>query len=405
MKHIRMFDNAEQAETILSVLEYITLSAISGESIVTLKPGVVPPPPAPDPTIPFYIEDVSGSENAIVIKKSNYNGGVPKLTIEASLDGLTWETTSSPKVPANGKLYLRCSTTSWGSSTKDYNYINPLGEFNVGGNIMSLLYGSNFTGNETTFPSGSVYTFTHLFFNSKKMVSAANLLLPATTLIDNCYEWMFAQCVLTTAPAILPATTLAKNCYANMFSNSSLTNTPELPAETLAPGCYSNMFSYCTSLATAPELPATILTDYCYYYMFQNCTSLTTAPELPAETLASKCYNNMFYGCTSLTSAPELPATTLTDYCYQSMFQGCTSLTTAPELPATTLQAVCYMNMFNGCTNLNYIKCMATNRSATNCTKDWVNGVASTGTFVKNSSTSWGTNTSNIPSGWIVEDA
>ena len=88
------------------------------------------------------------------------------------------------------------------------------------------------------------------------------------------------------------------------------------------------------------------------------------------------------------------------------MFDGCGSLTVAPELPATTLANACYIQMFGGCTSLNYIKCLATDISATNCTYNWVNGVAPTGTFVKNPNmTSWTTGDSGIPSGWTVQDA
>ena len=112
----------------------------------------------------------------------------------------------------------------------------------------------------------------------------------------------------------------------------------------------------------------------------------------------------MFRGCTSLTSAPELPATTLAFYCYGYMFFGCTSLTSAPELPATTLTYSCYSSMFYGCSLLNYIKCLATDISASNCLSDWVRGVASSGTFVKAASmTSWTTGTSGIPNGWTVQ--
>ena len=89
------------------------------------------------------------------------------------------------------------------------------------------------------------------------------------------------------------------------------------------------------------------------------------------------------------------------------MFKGCTSLTTAPELPATTLASGCYNSMFAGCTNLNYIKCLATNISASDCTYNWAYGVASTGIFVKASSMNdWEIDSTNgIPSGWTVQDA
>ena len=219
---------------------------------------------------------------------------------------------------------------------------------------------------------------------------------------EHCGYYMFSNCTSLTTTPELPATTLAFYCYKSMFSGcTSLTTAPELPATTLAYACYNSMFSGCTSLTKAPELPATTLASSCYIGMFKGCTSLTSTPELPATTLTIQCYYRMFSGCTSLIQAPELPATTLADYCYESMFLGCTSLTTAPELPATTLAYECYKSMFQGCSNLNYIKCLATDISATS-TSNWVNGVYPTGTFVKASGISWSTGTNGIPSGWEV---
>lgn len=115
----------------------------------------------------------------------------------------------------------------------------------------------------------------------------------------------------------------------------------------------------------------------------------------------------LFYNCSNIVNVSSnfLPATTLTSTCYQDMFRGCSSLTVAPELPATTLTEGCYNGMFYKCTKLNYIKCLATDISASNCTNNWVSGVAATGTFVKASSmTSWKTGVSGIPTGWTVQN-
>ena len=170
---------------------------------------------------------------------------------------------------------------------------------------------------------------------------------------------------------------------------------------------FISLFEICTGLASAKNLilPATTLAYSCYSSMFQGCTSLTTAPELPATTLPFACYSSMFKGCSNLRTAPALPATALEGFCYNNMFQGCSSLTTAPELPARTLATWCYSGMFYGCTSLNYIKCLATDISASNCTSSWVRGVASTGKFVKNPSmTSWSEGISGIPTGWTIEN-
>ena len=272
--------------------------------------------------------------------------------------------------------------------------------------------------------------------------------LPATTLADSCYSSMFSGCTLLTTAPELPATTLVNGCYYSMFSGTNVLpdctnidftsntvvvsgglkglfagtkvtysdlnnilpinddNKPCLPVTTLVSSCYSNMFSGCTSLTTAPVLPATTLADSCYSRMFDSCTSLTTAPVLPATTLANNCYSSMFYGCTSLTIAPELPATTLANNCCSSMFNGCKALTTAPVLPATTLVSDCYSNMFSSCIRLNYIKAMFTTEPSSSYTSWWVQGVASIGTFVKNSAATWTTTGNNgVPTRWTVQTA
>ena len=62
------------------------------------------------------------------------------------------------------------------------------------------------------------------------------------------------------------------------MNNLSLFSHPSkkllLPATTLEQNCYYGMFYGCTSLTAAPDLPATTLVNNCYGYMFYGCTSL-----------------------------------------------------------------------------------------------------------------------------------
>ena len=304
----------------------------------------------------------------------------------------------------------------WKCGSKYYEIPSGLGgcffsstcNFNVMGNIMSLVCGDNFKGANR----GSEFSNLFKDVNGNKeclLVDASNLIFPTVSI--GCKS-MFSDCTSLVKAPKLPATSLGYyQCYYDMFSGcTSLTTAPELPATTLVGNCYSSMFSGCTSLITAPELPATILAEECYSRMYYGCTALTTAPELPATTLADHCYSSMFSGCISLTTAPELPATTLSSNCYscyQSMFEGCTSLTTAPELPIINLNSSygCYYSMFKGCTNLNCIKAMFTTEPSS-YTNSWVDGVSATGTFVKNANATWNVSGVNgIPEGWTVETA
>lgn len=165
---------------------------------------------------------------------------------------------------------------------------------------------------------------------------------------------------------------------------------------------YGNIMSLINSTGFTT---ATTLADSAFVSFFAQNYYLEDVSNLILENTSQSCYKQMFNDCRYLLSAPALPATTLANYCYQGMFSECWSLTSAPELPATTLSNVCYQSMFKNCRNLNYIKCLATDISALGSTGYWVQGVAASGTFVKQSGITWTTGDSGIPSGWTVVDA
>lgn len=242
-----------------------------------------------------YTFSINANDMVNYLRFTAIEDGTFTLTIPASVntsyltsvsysldDGDTWVTTensssavtiTTPTVTAgnavlwkgDGKQYS--SGTSFSTASK----FSSTGRYNVSGSIMSLLYGNGV--NKTVLPGS--YTFIYLFNNNTKLVDASELLLPATTLRERCYDHMFSSC-------------------------SSLTAAPELPATTLQSFCYYGMFVSCNALTTAPELPATTLTLGCYNYMFAYCSSLTTVPELPATTLQNQCYSMMFMRCTKL---------------------------------------------------------------------------------------------------------
>ena len=171
------------------------------------------------------------------------------------------------------KIQFRGNNIQYGTGALKYNsFSGSTASFEVEGNIMSLIYGDNFKDKLTI---SSAYTFTGLFRDCANLVSAENLILPATTLAKFCYQYMFGKCTsLTTAPKKLPATTLAN-------------------------GCYYTMFSSCTSLTKAPELPATTLKDSCYREMFEGCTSLNYIKCLAIDILVTNCTDSWVSGVAS----------------------------------------------------------------------------------------------------------
>ena len=152
-----------------------------------------------------------------------------------------------------------------------------------------------------------------------------------------------------------------------------------------------------------------------YFKVYGNIMSLLYGDSFTNQTslISQNEFLYMFWGSniSHLTDCENLvlPATTLTQGCYMEMFESSTTITKAPILPASILVADCYRDMFNGCTSLNYVKCYATDISATNlfgisCLDRWLYNVAATGTFYKDSNTTYPSGTSGIPSGWTIEN-
>ena len=192
-----------------------------------------------------------------------------------SLDnGTTWVTMEddilTATIPAGSKMILDCNEPSV-DSTYGIGTFSSTGNFNVSGNIGSLLEGYTAGGldpdNPNSWPSLANYQFEKLFYGCTYLISAEHLYLPKGTIIYDCYGEMFRDCTsLTTAPA-LPATTLANFCYAMMFYG-------------------------CTSLTTAPVLTATTLTRACYLDMFRHCTNLNSVTCLATDISAHNCVSN-----------------------------------------------------------------------------------------------------------------
>ena len=200
-------------------------------------------------------------------------------SVYISTDGENWSAytsgTAIPLANVGDKVSFRGNNARYATVDK-HSYFSCNEDCYIYGNVMSLI-------NSTDYANTKVLTqdfaLKELFYNNTHIVnhSSKTLVLPATTLTQWCYTWMFGNCTgLKTAPA-LPATNLAENCYMHMFSS-------------------------CTSLETAPDLLATTLANSCYNGMFSGCTSLEEAPALLATNLAQSCYNNMFYGCSRLNS-------------------------------------------------------------------------------------------------------
>lgn len=90
-------------------------------------------------------------------------------------------------------------------------------------------------------------------------------------------------------------------------------------------------------------------------------------------------------------------------YCFCRMFQNNISLTKAPKLKADNISSNCYQWMFLNCRSLVEVTCLCKTKNS-NSTSSWLDGVASTGTFIKHPDATWSEGKSGIPSGWTVKN-
>jgi len=186
--------------------------------------------------------------------------------------GMKYSKNNGDKIPIESDIEIHLEqfdVVQFYGNSKDYSNTKIVSGINMSlsGNIMSLVDEENFA-TITTMEGAS---FAGLFAGNTCGFEASGLLLPATTLSENCYSGMFAGC-------------------------SQMSDTPvELPALTLAPGCYSNMFEGCGQISEAPHLPATKLVDRCYASMFYQCGTLENVTCLATTINGTDCTKDWLY--------------------------------------------------------------------------------------------------------------
>ena len=213
--------------------------------------------------------------------------------IHYSIDaGRTWVSTDNvdgetviietPTIGAGESVWWRGEgdRLSKGTSVEASSHFNSSGRFDVGGNILGLVYGNDINDTKYAYSAaGWGYEYAALFMGCTTLVHVAKDFLAKATIVgSHSYDRMFAEC-------------------------TSLVSAPNLPAKNINGLSYNGMFMGCTSLVIPPyELPADVLPDPSYQDMFSGCTSLAESPIIrPHRILAQqKQLQRMFDGCSSL---------------------------------------------------------------------------------------------------------
>lgn len=256
----------------------VTPSSMSGRLVYQKITNGSTPPTPPIDYANEYLTFVAQTDG-VTIGLNNARSNVFQYSLDS---GNTWNNLvnkqSTPSINNGDKIMFKASGLSV-DGEKGIGRLHPSASASVEGNVMSLIYGDDFSG-QTAIPNN--FQFRRLFSGATNLTSAENFVIPATSLRKQCYSGMFQAC-------------------------TSLTKTPKAigsSAMTWNGGDYvmSDMFHGCTSLTTVSSglLPALNLGNQCYWYMFEDCSSLTETPHLLATEAATQCYQGMFKNCSSL---------------------------------------------------------------------------------------------------------
>lgn len=151
------------------------------------------------------------------------------ISVVVPTSGTTLDVSAGDKIRFRGTNTHYCNTTGndphkqwyfvFGVGTdeaKGSGYTKTTAKFNAYGNTMSLLYGDNFV-EQTILPSNFVFCS---LFNGAMVVSAENLILPASVLTEHCYRAMFSHATYLIISPVLPAKNIVTGCYKYMFENA-----------------------------------------------------------------------------------------------------------------------------------------------------------------------------------------
>lgn len=172
-----------------------------------------------------------------------FNGSTRTNRISYSIDsGATWSTESqnvTVNVNSGDMVLWKGELVTQGYNVGGIGSFGGTATFEAQGNIMSLIYGDNFEGQED-FDSNMGGDFGWLF-GGTNIESAENLELPVSALTQGCYQYMFYNCTLLETAPTLSAETLADNCYEYMFNGcSSLDYIKMLATDITATDCLNN---------------------------------------------------------------------------------------------------------------------------------------------------------------------
>lgn len=229
MKYLKLFQTQEEYNA-YSIVDFPNISYVKGAKSVFYNTEV-----------PFYIEAIED----LTVTVNAYSSD----SVSYSIDGIEWialttDNKTTPIIPAGNKVYFKNESPS-DNQNRSSAMFNISAPCKLGGNIMSMLYGDDYSG-KTEVPK---HCFRYMFNGQTAIIDASALLMPATILAEGCYRDMFSGCTSLVNAPILPAKTLVRRCYQSMFYNCNNLNYIKMLATDIS--AYDCLYGWVDAVASS----------------------------------------------------------------------------------------------------------------------------------------------------------
>lgn len=225
------------------------------------------------PTKQYFTITSLANNNTITLK--NYMGTNTTTSFSYSTDsGSTWSsftlatgaTRTIATLASGATLMMYGTNNTLGTAYNRGHFFRGSQNYEISGEISSLVNGSNADDTEIGTATTRNFTFAQLFSGDTHLVSAENLKISSTALPQSCFNSTFRSC-------------------------TNLVKAPELPSTVLGREAYSSMFEGCTALSQPPsQLYFTSVQSDSYNRMF--CMSRSSKITTPAMTYSPKMFGN-----------------------------------------------------------------------------------------------------------------
>lgn len=225
-----------------------------------------------EPPAPQYFTITSLAANNTITLRNNTRLSSASTFSYSTDNGQTWssfsltsgQTQTIATLASGDTLMMHGTNTTLGSNYNAGHYFRATGNYEISGEISSLVNGSDLTDTEIGSGTTRRYTFAQLFSGDTHLTSTENLKISSTELPKDCFNCTFRDCTsLTATPTTLPSTVLGDSCYSSMFEGcTSLSKVPSEISFTSAGGvdvfqrmfCMSRTSKVTAAMTESPKL-------------------------------------------------------------------------------------------------------------------------------------------------------